>query len=203
MNGFIRKLMRRKNRLHHKAKTRNRAVDWERFRIARNRVITEVRKAKRDFDSKLDSKVNTESGTKSWWRMVKKYIKTNSSSNLQFPPVMANGTVLDQEIDIANAFNEYFTDQSQVDDPYRVMPNLPILCENTLDNLELTEAEVRDMLLSLDVGKAKGPDNISNRLLKSLAGVLTKPLLQLFNTSLQLSCFPDIWKFATVRCAYS
>ena len=51
---------------------------------------------------------------------------------------------------------------------------------------------------SLTIGKAAGPDSISNRLLKELAIPLSEPLCDLFNFSLQSGQLPSTWKEANV-----
>jgi hypothetical protein len=50
------------------------------------------------------------------------------------------------------------------------------------------------VLLSLDISKANGPDDISNRLLKTTAKVISQPLTEIFNASLEQSYFPLILK---------
>ena len=51
---------------------------------------------------------------------------------------------------------------------------------------------------SLVTGKACGPDQINNRILKELAVELAPVLTDLFNTSLLHCTVPDIWKKANV-----
>ena len=52
--------------------------------------------------------------------------------------------------------------------------------------------------MSLNVGKAVGPDTISNRLLQELALPLSAPLCNLFNFSLRTGQVPSSWKEAHV-----
>ena len=54
------------------------------------------------------------------------------------------------------------------------------------------------ILKSLETGKACGPDCINNRILKATAETITRPLTNLFNSSLRSSTVPDIWKKANV-----
>ena len=62
----------------------------------------------------------------------------------------------------------------------------------------VTPAEVQIILKSLPVGKATGPDEINNVILRELAEVLASPLACLFNQSLSQGTVPDIWKIAHV-----
>ena len=50
----------------------------------------------------------------------------------------------------------------------------------------------------LAIGKACGPDQINNRILKELADELSPPLIDLFNTPLLQYTVPDICKRANV-----
>ncbi len=76
MNGYLHKFLRKRSNLQKTTQKRNLPVDWERFRVARNKVKSEVRKAKRVYDIKLHDSINSECGSKSWWRVVKKYFFT-------------------------------------------------------------------------------------------------------------------------------
>ena len=69
-----------------------------------------------------------------------------------------------------------------------------------IDEIRLNDMEVKDVLLSLDPGKATGPDGISNKILRECASELASPLCDLFNASLSSSTVPFSWKQANV-CA--
>ena len=58
--------------------------------------------------------------------------------------------------------------------------------------------EVKDVLLSLDPGKATGPDGISNKILRECASELASPLCDFFNASLSSSTVPFSWKRSNV-----
>ena len=75
------------------------------------------------------------------------------------------------------------------------MPHCPthnVLSE--LDSLVLDPEEVLSILKSLPVGKAVGPDGISNRILKELANQIGEPLTCLFDQSLAKGLVPEDWK---------
>ena len=75
------------------------------------------------------------------------------------------------------------------------MPHCPthnVLSE--LDSLALDPEEVLSILKSLPVGKAVGPDGVSNRILKELADQIGEPLTCLFNQSLAKGLVPEGWK---------
>ena len=50
----------------------------------------------------------------------------------------------------------------------------------------------------MDPNKASGPDLISNKMIKQVAGAIAKPLQIIFNRFLRESVFPDIWKLGNL-----
>ncbi|CAG2190386.1 unnamed protein product [Mytilus edulis] len=66
---------------------------------------------------------------------------------------------------MADIFNVYFSDQSNIDDSNVILPNLEKFTSE-LTTIEITEKDVEDMLLNLDTSKAIWPDCVSPRLLK-------------------------------------
>ena len=75
------------------------------------------------------------------------------------------------------------------------LPILPPFNGSPLRDIIVTPAEVQIILKSLPVGKATGPDEINNVILRE---VLASPLACLFNQSLYQGTVPDIWKIAHV-----
>ena len=68
--------------------------------------------------------------------------------------------------------------------------------------MEVTQSDIIEILKNLDISKANGPDNISNRILKNISGSISKPLARLCNKSLSSGIFPDKWKEAHVSPVY-
>ena len=61
-----------------------------------------------------------------------------------------------------------------------------------------TEEQVFDLLHTLDVSKANGPDGISARMLKSTARSIAPSVTKLFNLSLCSGQLPAAWKYSLV-----
>ena len=72
----------------------------------------------------------------------------------------------------------------------RPSPTPPMTVKNKLVCVKTSEAEVKQLLLKLDVEKAVGPDNISPCLLHQCADELSRPLATLFNHILWTSKWP-------------
>ena len=67
-----------------------------------------------------------------------------------------------------------------------------------MTNIVLTPLEVESVLKTLTVGKASGPNGLSNRVLKELSVQLFVPFCSLFNLSLQTGFLPSFYKEANV-----
>ena len=78
------------------------------------------------------------------------------------------------------------------------LPELPLFNGDGLSNIVVTCDEVESLLKALPIGKATGPDGITNCILRELAHDLSPPLCSLFNQSLILGIVPDIWNEAHV-----
>ena len=91
-----------------------------------------------------------------------------------------------------------FSSYSEINDSDRRPPDLDFKTGSWLEQIYLSESDVLDILQSLKISKATGPDDISPTLLKNTAGVIYKPLSRLFNKSLSSNTFPDFWKIANV-----
>ena len=63
---------------------------------------------------------------------------------------------------------------------------------------EIKSSRVLKLLLKLDVSKARGLDQISNKILKLAGPVICNQLTDLFNLSVKSGVFPNDWKLAKV-----
>ena len=105
--------------------------------------------------------------------------------------------------DIADHFNKHFT-QIGPD----LAANLAASTTNPEDCLkrhsttfqlsEIKSSRVLKLLLKLDVSKATGLDQISNKILKLAGPVICNQLTVLFNLSVKSGVFPNDWKLAKV-----
>lgn len=84
-------------------------------------------------------------------------------------------------------------------DTYRHWKEVNPTPNNCPPELLCTEEEILDLLLSLDITKANGPDGISATMLKSTANTITHSITILFNRSIQLGALPEKWKLPAVN----
>lgn len=110
------------------------------------------------------------------------------------------------DCDKAQLFNAYFSSVFTTEDK----SSLPSIAKELdvsnsaimLDSVQTTSSEVFDLLSTLDVCKACGPDLICARLLKEGAAELSFSLADLFNKSLRDSVLPLDWVSANICPVY-
>ena len=95
--------------------------------------------------------------------------------------------------------NSFFVSQSTLDDTAHLLPNECIVNdEYSLSAVKIQPSEVRDVLITLNVGKASGPDGINNIVSRQTANELAIPLCQFFIFSLDSCNLPSSWKISNV-----
>ena len=95
-------------------------------------------------------------------------------------------------IEKANMFNNFFLSHSTIDLSNARLPDDEIT-ENAefINHVEVTEAEVLDLIHNIDPNKATDPDGISPRLLREAGPAIAPSLTRLISLSLQKSQVPQ------------
>ena len=75
-----------------------------------------MRKSKDEYYKRLTDNINTDhnKSSKSWWRLCT-FLYTGKTNQHTIPPIITNDRVLTKDTDKAEAFNEYFTSISKID----------------------------------------------------------------------------------------
>ena len=171
---------------------------WGKFRKLRNKVVSLINESKRTCFENLANKLKSDSLTSTDWRST---LKTDISptANSSIPTLESNVCIHNDKQDKANLLNNYFKEQTFLDDGHAELPFLlPYNIESTLNSIIHTPLEVESVLKSLPIGKAYGPNGLNNHILKELSKELTLPLCVLFNRSLRQREIPIQWKEANV-----
>jgi hypothetical protein len=194
----IKKQIRRKKIIHKQAKQTNLEGHWLKFRKARNICNKLILNAKTKYYSSISEKIHTETtGSKNWWDLVKSLL--GDSNNRSIPPIQTDDDITHEDAEKYEIFNDYFCDQSDINDDYLIPPDLDGPLYEKRRQIIITETDVDDILKTLDTSKATGPDMLNSRLLKEASSILKYPLCKHFNhLSLSTSIFPTEWKFANV-----
>ena len=132
---------------------------------------------------------------KQWWKVTKQFLRQNSDTNISL--LIENDKQYCDPKDKANLLNNYFCEQSNVDDSHASLPPFDP-SPFSINSIQISETDVEDVLKLLDNNKACGSDLINPRLLKEGAQILSTHLCNIFNHSLVNSYFPPSWKLANV-----
>ena len=110
--------------------------------------------------------------------------------------------ISDEEL-IAKSFNKYFAEMGPklAKNIQKSSINFEIFmktCDSTQAESALKINEQKDALFSLQINKSPGYDETSFNVVRNCFGPLLKPLMFIFNLSLQKGSFPDELKVAKV-----
>ena len=151
--------------------------------------MKEIRKSKRDYFDKFDRHLSSDNHD------PKLFLKTsiqvlNLDKSSSVPTLKMNNEFAETDQAKAEMFNLYFSSQTRVDDTNKDLPLLE-LALHSLNSIEMSVHDVKDVILQLNVSKASGPNIISSHSLKEGADILAYPFSIVFNRSLDQGYFPD------------
>ena len=148
-----------------------------------------IRHAKHEFKIKLEGNF-TEKNPRILWKNMKEIMHLNTKSN----------DSLFKEKDAAEKLNKFFS-RFETSENTRNVNNFELQTDspNTTGPHSLCSSlDVFKTLRKINVKKARGPDQIYGKTLKSCAESLTPALCHLFNLSLNTGIVPKLWKSSTI-----
>ena len=150
---------------------------------------------------KFKLKKDNQTPPKTWWHTVKYFFGKNSDHEL--PPIDGGDKINFSCEEKAEVFNNFFLINATLKDNDIQLPAMSAPSNgDSLSQISASEKDVLDILKTLDVIKATGPDGISPKMLREAATRLAKPLTRLINMSLVCKQFPDSWKLTNVLPLY-
>ena len=167
------------------------------FISARNRCKTIIRKAKRSFIRRKCDRLTSAPSDKPFWSLTKNIL--NNFCNSSFPPLFkSDGSIANSPAEKADLFGSIFSSNSSLDDSSASIP-LTLPLSHPMPPVIVSTQRVRRILLSLETGKATGPDGIPTRFLKEYADELAPVLCRLFRLILKTETYPSSWKHPFVQ----
>ena len=105
-------------------------------------------KSKQQYVNQLSDKLKSENlSSKDWWPILKSFISPSSNSSI--PTLEKEGLIFIDETDKANALNDFFCDQTILDDQHAPIPNIEPCTDNTMSSLVITLPEVESIIKCL------------------------------------------------------
>ena len=136
-------------------------------------------------------------GSRSYWRLAKSVESNFCRSSL--PPLRcSDGSLAHSAEHKATLLANVFAGNSRLDDNGAQPPTIP-LCGHSMPEVKFRLRDVRATLLSLDVRKASGPDDIPALVLRQCAPELSPVLTRLYRLSYTSSTVPASWRVANVQ----
>ena len=180
MNSEIRKEIRKRDRLYHKAKISKSQIHWQNFKNKRNEVIDLIRSAKSNYMKKLQSSLSDPNlKPKAWYKIVNEITKLKNKNNPS-PPLRKDNQINIHPFDKAQVLNKHFAEISSIENE-PPLPDDPEPPNHRFQSIIISEQDVKDQLHKLNASKPAGPDEIFPKLIKLMSKSLVKPLTMLFN----------------------
>ena len=167
--------------------------DYTNYCRIRNQVKRESKKAKKAMERKIakEAKANP----KGFWKYVKNKLgRSQGMGDLKDE----NGRQISDDIGKADLLNNFFSSTFTTEDLNSIPPGEQDSLSSFLNDIEISESEVKKLLQNLDPSKSPGVDNIHPRILKEAAENLASPLTHLFNLSMRTGEIPEDWKSANI-----
>ena len=158
-----------------------------------------IRESKESHYDKIVEKLKSRTlSAKDWRKTLKTFILPSVKTSI--PPFEVNNGIIIDECDKANILNNFFQSQTFLNEQNAVLPDLPVPASlnSQLNTILCSQLEVESALNTLTIGKASGPNGLSNRILRELSNELSIPFCSLFNQSLRTGTFPAQYKKANV-----
>ena len=167
--------------------------NYDIYKDARNKVITEMRRSKYEYEKNLATQIKTD--PKLFWSYVRSKLKTKGKlGQLK----TQNNTLTNDSQEKAEVLNTYFASVFEIESQ-GALPEFPDRdFDETLSYVEITENLVEKAIDRLKPSKSQGPDNLHPKLIKECKNTLLQPLTLIFKQSLNESVLPDVWKQANV-----
>lgn len=154
----------------------------------------------RDHQRRLQSRLKT--NPKSFWNYVKD--QRNESG---LPSTMNNGDDEKSSVDgIADLFRSHFCSvfvNEELSNEHVVNAACEVPIRSAIEpHPPVSSDDVRKAALHLKYSSSIGPDGIPSLVIKNCIDALSVPLASIFNLSLNMGTFPDVWKNSFVFPVY-
>ena len=184
--------MRFRDWLHRRAIRENLSIDWDIYRSARNKVTSDLRRAKTTYYHRLCS--SNIHPTQLWKQLNNLLCR---KSNCAIKSMVVNNRELTDKTEIAEAMNSHFNYAAYPSStPHHLNPGIDPKPSFSLS--PVTEDEVIGIVQSLDPNKSSGPSDINAKSLQLTISSIVTPIVRIINLSLLNGTVPSCWKVANV-----
>ena len=202
INTFIIKLIKHRDKLFsRKKKDPTNEIITNAYRLFRNRVTREIKNSKKNYYNSYFETCKND--MKKTWKGIRELINSNSKNN-KISQLTDNDKIINDPLDIANKFNDFFTNvgpslENKIPKSYK-SPSF-FLKDRNLNNFLLnptTPEEIINIINNMNINKTSGPSSIPIKLLKLIGGIVSNQLCLIINSSFSNGIVPSDMKIAKV-----
>ena len=201
VNTNIRRLLRKQERQHKRARQTKSPEDQRKFLATKAQVQKELRVAHSNYLQEiLVDGSNNQYDNDNKQRVGKRffsYVKSLKKDSMGVAPLLDEGYLVSDGRGKADILNRQFKSVFTTEDTSSV-PTLDNTKYPDIPPLHITEDGVRKLLEGLNPHKAQGPDQLPPRVLKELASKISKPLTDIYRKSVETGCLPGNWRKANI-----
>ena len=175
----IRKTMRDRDKQKKRCYRSRNLLEWEKYRVLRNKVVSMRRKAVQNHFKTL-CKENYGDQRK-FWNTIRPYINSRKKKNNSRIVLKENDQIMREPREVAETFNDFFSN---------------------IVGTDKTTERMKEITCNMKTNKAIGHDLIPARAVKDSAEVLCEPYCTLFNYILDVGKIPKQWKKGEITPVY-
>ena len=178
----------------------------EKFKSLRKEITLKIIQSKKDHYAKFFEENSLD--LRKTWRGIKSIIRMGDNENSNNISLMIENELVNDPKVVANGFNKYYSNiakkiqdsiYSQGQDFNKYLGNKS---EKTFFISPTDKNEILDIINSLNMNKASGPNSIPPRILLLIKTQLAKPLAAIFNLSIEKGIYMDKLKISKIVAIY-
>ena len=187
-------MLRRKQRLFQRAKH---SGNWNTYRDFQRTCRRVLRRAEWNFINGKIQEGLKNNNSKPFWN----FVKSRKQDNIGVSNLMQCGKLVSDSPGNAKLLLEQFKSVFTQDTDTTLPPvNSPPA--ERIKQIKITTPGVAKLLKNLKPGKAPGPDNIPNQVLKACADQIANALRCIYQKSLDTGTLPADWREANISCVF-
>ena len=223
MNKILSKAFMQRSKLKNKFNKFPSNINEENYKRQRNYCVNLLRREKKKYYNNLN--INTITDNKTFWKTIKPLFSEKNNPGGKIT-LIENGTIISEDIKVANTFNDYFTNvvktlniqesitEDEVEDSIedcisryenhesiiRIKQNINIdnIFQFSASNLENMEKKIND----LNIHKPTTINHIPAKILASVKDISSNYIHYFYNKSIKEGLFPNSLKLADITPAH-
>ena len=167
----------------------------------RNKVVSELRKARSNYFRKLIEEANGNSSK--LWQHINRVTDSSKHNHSKIINLKVNNNIIDNNVAMANIFNTFFIES--VEELSRKFKSSKlsseqhnIACSDNFQIKEVSSNTVAKYISNMNNSMSKDIHGLSAELIKRNQNVLLEPITHLVNLSIKTNKFPESWKMAII-----